>query len=199
MRSSRLFKCWTSDSRNRFNDTAIDSTRSYVAPRPRIENKTGVLKDHARFALWFYTWNFSEFLLYEAEYQVPFKQPVRLYFILKRRIDAWGNLNHPAIDRLLMTVGEWTAELHDEIYVFGDGHWQKSKELWNSVQGASWEEVILNAGMKNNLMKDVQAFFNNCELYKSLAVPWKRGIILLGVPGNGTLPPHLEGARQLGR
>jgi transitional endoplasmic reticulum ATPase len=39
--------------------------------------------------------------------------------------------------------------------------------------------------MKDNLIKDVQGFFNNEQLYKRLAVPWKRGVILHGVPGNG--------------
>ena len=123
--------------------------------------------------------------MYEVEYQEPFKQPAKLYFILSPRSEGANEMHHPITDELLMAVGEWTTELHDEIYVFDDGHWQKSRELWKSVQGASWDEVILNPGMKDNLMKDVQGFFNNRELYKKLAVPWKRGLILHGVPGNG--------------
>ena len=63
--------------------------------------------------------------------------------------------------------------------------WSKDKELFARVQGASWDEVILNPVMKANLIEDVQGFFDNKNLYKSLAVPWKRGLILHGVPGNG--------------
>lgn len=39
--------------------------------------------------------------------------------------------------------------------------------------------------MKANLIEDVQGFFDNQQLYRKLAVPWKRGLILHGVPGNG--------------
>jgi len=164
---------------------SFDISRSYVAPRPRIENKIGVLKNHVRFGQWLYTWNRHEFDLYEVEYAVPFQRPVKVYFILCPRPIAGTEMHHPLIDQLLMVVGEWTTELHDEIYIFDDGRWQKSKELWKSVQGASWDDVILNLAMKTNLMKDVQGFFNNRDLYKKLAVPWKRGVILHGVPGNG--------------
>lgn len=39
--------------------------------------------------------------------------------------------------------------------------------------------------MKKNLIEDVQGFFDNQSLYKKFSVPWKRGVILHGVPGNG--------------
>lgn len=164
---------------------AFDISRSYVAPRPRIENKTGVLKDDVRFGRWLFTWNQAEFVVYEVEYPVPFQRPVKIYFILSPRSEGTNEMHHPVTDELLLAVGEWTTELHDEIYVFDEARWIKSKELWKSVRGASWDEVILNPEMKSNLMKDVQRFFDNHELYKKLAVPWKRGLILHGVPGNG--------------
>ena len=34
-------------------------------------------------------------------------------------------------------------------------------------------------------MSDVEGFFDCKEDYKDFAVPWKRGIILHGLPGNG--------------
>jgi AAA+ superfamily predicted ATPase len=162
-----------------------DATRSYIAPRPRIENKTGGLEDCVRFARWLYAWQKSEFLIYEVEYREPNEGPEKVFFILSPKSGIRGDLHHPLTDELLMTVGEWTTELHDEIYVFDDSRWHKNKELWKSVQGASWDDVILDPGTKSNLMKDVQGFFSNRELYKKLAVPWKRGLILHGVPGNG--------------
>jgi transitional endoplasmic reticulum ATPase len=164
---------------------AFDISRSYIAPRPRIENKTGTLKNDVRFGRWLYVWNQAEFVVYEVEYAVPLQRPVKLYFILSPRSERANEMHHPVTDELLLAVGEWTTELHDEIYVFDDGRWHKSKELWKSVKGASWDEVILNPDMKANLMKDVQRFFDNRDLYKKLAVPWKRGLILHGVPGNG--------------
>jgi len=61
----------------------------------------------------------------------------------------------------------------------------KNRELWRAVQGSSWDEVILDPEMKQHLIEDVQGFFNSKDLYQELAVPWKRGMIFHGVPGNG--------------
>ena len=41
------------------------------------------------------------------------------------------------------TVARWQTVVHDEIYVFDDGAWSKSKSLWRSVRTASWDDVIL--------------------------------------------------------
>ena len=90
-------------------------------------------------------------------------------------------------DDLFVAAGKWTSQLHEEVWIFDDGHWEKSNELWKSVSGSSWEDVILDPEMKKNLIEDVQGFFDNQELYAQFAVPWKRGIILHGVPG---MRPH---------
>ena len=75
--------------------------------------------------------------------------------------------------RLLSAAGIWTNELHEEIYVFDSGFWQKDHSLWVEVQKANWDDVILNAEFKKRLQKDVLGFFESEELYKKLAIPWK--------------------------
>jgi transitional endoplasmic reticulum ATPase len=110
----------------------------------------------------------------------------QLFFILYPRAESNIVDGHcQETDALLLAAGKWTSQLHDEIFVFDNGYWDKSKELWKSVSGASWEDVILSPSMKQNLISDVQGFFDNQSLYAQFAVPWKRGIILHGVPGNG--------------
>lgn len=116
------------------------------------------------------------------------KQPTRTFYVLYPR--ASSNLNIKSghcteTDALVLAAGKWTSELHDEIWVFDNGYWEKSKELWSAVEGSSWEDVILDPEMKEHLIQDVQGFFDNRDLYAQYAVPWKRGIILHGVPGNG--------------
>jgi transitional endoplasmic reticulum ATPase len=112
--------------------------------------------------------------------------PTKLFFILHPRSESHIIDGHcQETDALVLAAGKWTSQLHDEIFVFDNGYWDKSKELWNSVSGASWNDVILSPGMKQNLISDVQGFFDNQALYKEFAVPWKRGVILHGVPGNG--------------
>ncbi|KAH7319067.1 proteasome-activating nucleotidase [Rhexocercosporidium sp. MPI-PUGE-AT-0058] len=160
----------------------FDVTRTYVAPVPRRKG-TGKLKDENRFSRWTLTWKEAEYIIYEVKWS-EYMSPFRVYYVLSPRKQGDAQ-NSAATDDLLFAVGAWTTELHKEIYVFDDAHWSKDRELWASVQGASWDEVILNPTMKANLIEDVQGFFDNKDLYKSLAVPWKRGLILHGVPGNG--------------
>jgi transitional endoplasmic reticulum ATPase len=168
------------------NDEWYDAVRSYKSPGPRMffAGKPGILKDNVRFGRYRYTWNSKEYFLYETEYTENFKPPTKLFFLLSPRSPS-DVQSSAATDELLLAVGGWSTDLHKEIYVFDDGRWSKDRDLWNSVQGASWDEVILNPTMKSNLIDDVQGFFDNRSLYKSLAVPWKRGIIMHGVPGNG--------------
>lgn len=165
-------------------DELYDASRHYQAPGPRVERQNATLKDHVLFAQWQYSWKKHTFIFYETEYTNPHSAPTKLYYILIPKAGVTDEKSSP-IDELLLAVGTWSSELHDEIYVFDDGHWQKSKELFKSVHGSSWDEVILNPDMKANLISDVQGFFDNRSLYKQLAVPWKRGLILHGVPGNG--------------
>jgi len=165
-------------------DDFYEASRQYSAPGPRVERDKAVLRDHVTFAQWQYSWKDHTFLLYETEYREQHAAPTKLYFLLSPKSSKVAAESSP-IDELLLAVGRWSSELHDEIYVFDDGHWQKSKELFNSVHGSSWDEVILDPDMKSNLISDVQGFFDNRGLYKQLAVPWKRGLILHGVPGNG--------------
>ena len=114
------------------------------------------------------------------------KSPDKMFYIMHPRSESSIVDGHcRETDALILTAGKWTSQLHDEIFVFDDGHWEKSKELWKSVNGASWSDVILDPEMKKGLIEDVQGFFDNQSLYQQFAVPWKRGVILHGVPGNG--------------
>ena len=75
--------------------------------------------------------------------------------------------------RLLLAAGIWKEELHNEIWVFNQGFWQKSSSLWNEVQKADWGDVILKDAFKRDLQKDVNGFFSSEAIYKELAIPWK--------------------------
>lgn len=69
--------------------------------------------------------------------------------------------------------------------VFDGGFWQKSQELYRSIDKSSWDDVILDPDMKASIRNDVLRFFSSRERYEKLRVPWKRGIIYYGPPGNG--------------
>lgn len=133
-----------------------------------------------------YIWAEKEYLVYYVMWQETMCAPTKLFYILTPRSASHIVDGHcQETDALVMAAGEWTSQLHDEIFVFDDGYWDKSKELWKSVSGSSWSDVILPPAMKQNLIDDVQGFFDNQALYAEFSVPWKRGVIFHGVPGNG--------------
>lgn len=86
---------------------------------------------------------------------------------------------------LLLAAGRWGADLHGEAWVYDQGYWQKSAELYRSVMQAEWANVILAPAMKRALIDDHLSFFAARDTYARLRVPWKRGVIYHGPPGNG--------------
>ncbi|KAG8928704.1 hypothetical protein FRC02_006579 [Tulasnella sp. 418] len=89
------------------------------------------------------------------------------------------------IRRFILACSEHSNALHDEILVFAQGFWHKDHQLWEEVQKANWDDVILAADFKKRVQNDVTNFFKSEKVYRDLAIPWKRGIIFLGPPGNG--------------
>ena len=86
---------------------------------------------------------------------------------------------------LISEVYRWAGSLKDEIWVFQNGSWSKDKDLWSSVRSASWDNLVLEPEFVDNLRRDTRTFFENSKIYQKLGVSWKRGLLLLGPPGNG--------------
>ena len=82
-------------------------------------------------------------------------------------------LSHSKVtDALLQAVGEVQFAVQTTILVY-DGYWSRSRALYEEVQKASWDDVILNKKMKKSLIDTVAGFFNSEKSYKDLGVPWK--------------------------
>lgn len=79
----------------------------------------------------------------------------------------------------------FNAEVRDEILVFDEGYWDRDEELFKAIRGTNLDELILDPALKAQLVQDFERFFRSKELYRSMGVPWKRGSILIGPPGNG--------------
>lgn len=82
-------------------------------------------------------------------------------------------------------VCEWCAEVRGEILVFDQGEWSKSEELFEAIKAASFDNLILPGALKEEIQTDLRNFFASREVYEKYGVPWKRGVILIGPPGNG--------------
>ncbi|KAI0921649.1 hypothetical protein AcW1_004439 [Taiwanofungus camphoratus] len=143
----------------------------------RLGKVPGVLVDQISFGSFRVAWDKYDFTLYIVKYPFGLGYQVQHYIL-------HDGPEQPA-RTLLLAAGAWQNELHDEILVFNKGSWRKDHNLWTEVQKANWDDVILKEEDKAKLRKDVNGFFDSEDLYKSLAIPWKRGIIMFGPPGNG--------------
>lgn len=167
-------------------EDGFDATRVYRLPPSRIDQAPGKLEDVVNFGRWAYKWKGTEFIVYEVAYVSPFHENIHFLFVLApQSAQLVQNGHHKYTDALLLASGSWTRELHEEIWVYDSSAWLKSKGLWKSVQDASWDDVILHPTMKAKLIRDIEGFFDNQVIYQKLKIPWKRGVIFHGVPGNG--------------
>ena len=82
-------------------------------------------------------------------------------------------------------VCDWASEVRGEVLVYEGGGWEKSKDLFEAIQSARFENLILAGTLKEEIRDDLMRFFASREQYEQYGVPWKRGVLLIGPPGNG--------------
>ncbi|KAK5245880.1 hypothetical protein LTR16_007204, partial [Cryomyces antarcticus] len=125
-------------------------------------------------------WNGEDFIVYIIASAYSSFQ-----YVLKEPKPGENTLsNSKATDALIKAVGDWQYAQIDAIYVY-DMFWIRSTELWNEVQKATWDNVILAADMKEELTAVSKRFFDSKDVYEDIGVPWKRGLIFHGPAGNG--------------
>ncbi|KAG2165457.1 P-loop containing nucleoside triphosphate hydrolase protein [Aureobasidium pullulans] len=153
--------------------------RHFLAPARRLDGGNGRIVDDVKFGKFLIDWDGKEYVVYIAEGRdgVMSYPQVRNQYILSSSVQA--------TEKLLLEAGRFTGSLEGVVLVYDQGYWQKNHELWESIQSAEWKNVILDEDMKSALIKDVDNFFDGRETYQKLKVPWKRGVIYYGPPGNG--------------
>jgi hypothetical protein len=82
-------------------------------------------------------------------------------------------------------VSRWNAEIRGEVLVFDNGCWYKDEYLFQGIQNATFENLILRGSLKEEIRDDLAQFFASRDLYEEHDVPWKRGILFVGPAGNG--------------
>ncbi|KAH8674182.1 P-loop containing nucleoside triphosphate hydrolase protein [Xylariales sp. PMI_506] len=173
------FATYTPVDNNVGNTPASLQWTQYIPPTRRLDGALGGLGQRDLFGKYLYRWRDTEFVVYVVDGRdgTAYYPNVLNYYIL--------GPSKQVAESLILSAGRWGADLHDEVWVFDGGMWQKSRELFESVRGASWDAVILDEGMKRDIIDDHLDFFGSRETYRQLRVPWKRGIIYYGPPGNG--------------
>ena len=83
------------------------------------------------------------------------------------------------------TVCAWNEEVRGEVLVYHGSGWYKSVELYESIRNSSYDDLILARSMLDDIRHDFDRFLARKEIYEKHRIPWKRGILFLGPPGNG--------------
>ena len=146
--------------------------------RTRYFSQPSSLSEARAFAKYLYKWGEEYFIVYVVrvgwnQMQYIFKEPSEGETVMS---------SNGKTDELVRTAGIWMIPppLGDKwVYVF-DNYWIRSKALYEQVKNASWEDVILNEGMKKQITALMHKFFDSRDIYKNLGVPWKRGVIFHG-------------------
>jgi hypothetical protein len=98
----------------------------------------------------------------------------------------WMLCDDRAIGKDFITqVCRWNAELRGEVLVYSGGCWHKDARLFRAIQGASFDNLILRGNLKQQIREDLEQFFAMRQTYEEYGIPWKRGILFVGPPGNG--------------
>jgi chaperone BCS1 len=63
--------------------------------------------------------------------------------------------------------------------------WADEWRLHTTKPKRSLDSVVLPSGVREKIVKDVQAFHSGRERYENLGIPWRRGYLLYGPPGTG--------------
>ncbi|HZS94621.1 MAG TPA: ATP-binding protein [Chloroflexota bacterium] len=108
----------------------------------------------------------------------PDHQGIYHYWILADTVEI--------ADAFHTAVCVWNSRAPEEyILVFDVNGWNRDEALLAAIAGATLDNLVLRGTMKEEILADIQDFFASEETYTRYGVPWKRGILFLGPPGNG--------------
>ncbi len=82
-------------------------------------------------------------------------------------------------------VCNWSTRVTPGVYVFDQGYWHKNNALHEAIQNSNFDGIILAGELKSRIDEDFKRFFASKETYHSYGIPWKRGALFIGPPGNG--------------
>ena len=143
-----------------------------TARRPLDGSAPGKVTQAILFAQYDYVWQGYRFQVFVVDGQngLPNQCDCRCY-VLSHKDQAGSE----AMEALVLAAGVWSEQSHEQVWVYDQGRWSKDKELYQVVQSGSWEDLILDEGMKRAIRRDVTGFFDARETYEEFGTPWKVG------------------------
>ncbi|RYG34206.1 ATP-binding protein [bacterium] len=82
-------------------------------------------------------------------------------------------------------VCRFSTASEGEVLVFDGDTFRRDPGLMKDLARSSWDDLALPSAIRERLKEDTEGFFAAKDAYAELGVPWKRGLLLTGPPGNG--------------
>jgi hypothetical protein len=91
-----------------------------------------------------------------------------------------------AVGRQFLEVASaFCNEPRRAVLTFSGECWSQSHDLWKAIQAATFEDLVLAGNLKEQIVADFTAFLGAGPTYERYGIPYRRGVLLLGPPGNG--------------
>jgi AAA+ superfamily predicted ATPase len=99
----------------------------------------------------------------------------------------WHIIAEPGIDPLpfFEAVCKHNSTLSNEVLVFQEGRFFDDDDLLEAVQKSSLDDLVLHGDLKSQVVEDIELFLSQQSTFEKYRIPWKRGMLFLGPPGNG--------------
>lgn len=153
------------------------SAASMVSGLPSPNSNEQEMSEAAKNAWFVVTWQGSTLDIVVMHWSEGFGRGIYAYWIFRD--------NHAVGKDFINEVCRWNAELRGEVLVFAGGCWRKDARLFRAIQGASFDNLILRGNLKQQIREDLEQFFAMRQTYEEYGIPWKRGVLFVGPPGNG--------------
>jgi AAA+ superfamily predicted ATPase len=88
-------------------------------------------------------------------------------------------------ERFLKAVHDFDDLATSRVLIFEEGRFTKSARMGASIAGGSFDDLVLGGNLAPDIRSDARRFFERRDFYERYRLPWKRGLLLVGPPGNG--------------
>ncbi len=79
----------------------------------------------------------------------------------------------------------WTFNDGPGALVFENGGFTRSELMQEAVASGSFDDLVLPGNLAADIRSDARRFFERRAFYEAHRLPWKRGLLFVGPPGNG--------------
>lgn len=109
-----------------------------------------------------------------------------IWFMIEGNLYYWILAdNEKVATAFFQAVCDWDGDISGQILIYNDGYWEKDRQLFQDIKNTTFDNLVLPARLKQEIQADAQLFFNSQAVYDRYQIPWKRGILFIGPPGNG--------------